>query len=213
MASADFSWQALLRDSEIHPPHVHETSPVMDILFPSYTTLICVVISSMPTSLISSFCASGQMFAAGFLQIPTHGGHPCLGLYTSRYRACYGLTPIRECSCWANNSCGVYTNATGAQRICGRKKVFRPSIRVFGKEACIYCEYSRFVVTKSPASRRLSVRRQTPPPCRRGFPCTRVIFPFFRPVYVVRGCIRCCSRGCETPSAPLGLVPLRGGTV
>ena len=124
MASADFSWQALLRDSEIHPPHVHETSPVMDILFPSYTcliylghfriaigafpysyrTLICVVISSMPTSLISSFCASGQMFAAGFLQIPTHGGHPCLGLYTSRYRACYGLTPIRECSCWANNN-------------------------------------------------------------------------------------------------------------
>ena len=40
-----------------------------------------------------------------------------------------------------------------------------------------------------------------------------VFFPFFRPVYVVRGCVRCCSRGCETPSAPLGLVPLRGGTV
>ena len=28
MASADFSWQALLRVSEMHPPHVHETSPV-----------------------------------------------------------------------------------------------------------------------------------------------------------------------------------------
>ena len=40
MTSADFSWQALLRDSEIHPPHVHETSPVKDILFPSYTCLI-----------------------------------------------------------------------------------------------------------------------------------------------------------------------------
>ena len=40
MASADFSWQALLRDSEIHPPHVHETSPVKDMLFPSYTCLI-----------------------------------------------------------------------------------------------------------------------------------------------------------------------------
>ena len=37
MTSADFSWQALLRGSEIHPPHVHETS---DILFPSYTCLI-----------------------------------------------------------------------------------------------------------------------------------------------------------------------------
>ena len=40
MTSADFSWQALLRGSEIHPPHVHETSPVKDILFPPYTCLI-----------------------------------------------------------------------------------------------------------------------------------------------------------------------------
>ncbi|WP_417009758.1 hypothetical protein, partial [Bacteroides congonensis] len=45
---------------------------------------------------------SGQMFAAGFLQIPLRNGHPCPWLYTSRYRACYGLAPIRECSCWAN---------------------------------------------------------------------------------------------------------------
>ena len=36
------------------------------------------------------------------VQIPTHDGHPCSWLYTSRYRACYGLAPIRECSCWAN---------------------------------------------------------------------------------------------------------------
>ena len=57
----------------------------------------------MPTSLISSFCTSGQMFAAGFLQIPLRNGHPCPWLYTSRYRACYGLAPIRECSCWANH--------------------------------------------------------------------------------------------------------------
>ena len=56
----------------------------------------------MPISLISSFCTSGQMFAASFLQIPTHDGHPCSWLYTSRYRACYGLAPLRECSCWAN---------------------------------------------------------------------------------------------------------------
>ena len=119
MASADFSWQALLRASEVHPPHVHETSPyLLDLLraFPySYRTLICVVISSMPTSLISSFCSSGQMFAAGFLQIPTRDGHPCPWLYTSRYRACYGLAPIRECSCWAKthdgHPClGLYTS-------------------------------------------------------------------------------------------------------
>ena len=61
---------------------------------------------------------------------------------------------------------------------------------------------------------------KTPPPCRgggpqgrRGFPCTRVTFLFFRPVYVIRRCVRCCSRGRKTPSAPSGLVPLRGGTV
>ena len=42
-------------------------------------------------------------------------------------------------------------------------------------------------------------------------PCEKVIFPLFRLVYVVRGCVRGCSRGRETPSAPSGLVPLRGG--
>ena len=40
MASADFSWQALLHVSEFHPSHAHETSPVKDILFPPYTRLI-----------------------------------------------------------------------------------------------------------------------------------------------------------------------------
>jgi hypothetical protein len=29
-------------------------------------------------SLLCSFCSSDQDFAAGFLQIPPHGGHPCL---------------------------------------------------------------------------------------------------------------------------------------
>ena len=51
---------------------------------------------------ISSFCSSGQMFAASFPQIPFCNGQPCSWLYTSRYRACYGLAPVRECSCWAN---------------------------------------------------------------------------------------------------------------
>ena len=77
---------------------------LLDLLrmFPhSYWTLICSVISY--TSLISSFCTSGQMFAASFLQIPPRDGHPCYWLDASRYRACYGLAPIRECSCWANN--------------------------------------------------------------------------------------------------------------
>ena len=67
----------------------------------------------MPTSLISSFCTSGQMFAASFLQIPTRVGHPCPWLYTSRYRACYGLAPIRESSCWANNKGGAPRSRPG----------------------------------------------------------------------------------------------------
>ena len=65
----------------------------------------------MPISLISSFCTSGQMFAASFLQIPTLDGHPCSWLYTSRYRACYGLAPLRECSCWANTKKSRPANA------------------------------------------------------------------------------------------------------
>ena len=47
----------------------HLTLYLLNLLraFPySYRTLIRLVISSMPTSLISSFCTSGQMFAAGF---------------------------------------------------------------------------------------------------------------------------------------------------
>ena len=83
----------------------HLTLYLLNLLraFPySHRTLIRLVISSMPTSLISSFCTSGQMFAADFLQIPPHDGHPCLGLYTSRHRTCYGLAPIRECPCWAS---------------------------------------------------------------------------------------------------------------
>ncbi len=40
MASADFSQQALLRDSEKKHPHVCETSPVKTLFFPSYTRLI-----------------------------------------------------------------------------------------------------------------------------------------------------------------------------
>ena len=63
----------------------HLTLYLLNLLraFPySYRTLIRLVISSMPTSLISSFCTPDQMFAAGFLQIPPHDGHPCLVGYT-----------------------------------------------------------------------------------------------------------------------------------
>ena len=33
---------------------------------------------------------------SGFLQIPPHGGHPCLRLYPSHYRADSGLSPVRN---------------------------------------------------------------------------------------------------------------------
>ena len=47
------------------------------------------------------------------------------------------------------------------------KKKFSGQASVFfWEEACIYCKYSRFVVTQCPASHSLSVRRRTPPPCR-----------------------------------------------
>ena len=46
----------------------------------SYRTSISFAILSSPLGLISDFCPSDQMFAAGFLQIPSRGGHPCLWL-------------------------------------------------------------------------------------------------------------------------------------
>ena len=90
----------------------------------------------MPTSLISSFCTSGQMFAAGFLQIPLRNGHPCPWLYTSRYRACYGLTPIRECSCWANDKKG---GTADSQR---RLFHFRPAQSSTGEKSSLPTPHS-----------------------------------------------------------------------
>ena len=46
----------------------------------SYRTSISFAILSSPLGLLSDFCPSDQMFAAGFLQIPSRGGHPCLWL-------------------------------------------------------------------------------------------------------------------------------------
>ena len=46
----------------------------------SYRTSISFAILSSPLGLLSDFCPSDQMFAAGLLQIPSRGGHPCLWL-------------------------------------------------------------------------------------------------------------------------------------
>ena len=53
-----------------------------------------------------------EVCSAGSIIIQTHGGHPCLRLYTSRYRACYGLAPVRVCSCWANKEKTMADNLT-----------------------------------------------------------------------------------------------------
>ena len=59
----------------------------------SYRTSISCAILSSPLVLISGFCTSDQMFAAGFLQIPYRGGHPCLWLEPSHYQG--GLEHVR----------------------------------------------------------------------------------------------------------------------
>ena len=53
------------------------------------------------------FCSSGQSFAAGFLQIPRHQGHPCLWLYPSHCRADSGLSPVRTCARRAHSKKGL----------------------------------------------------------------------------------------------------------
>jgi hypothetical protein len=48
--------------------------------------------------LLSASCSSGQRFAFGFLQIPSHPGHPCRSANTSPCRVCRGLPPPSECA-------------------------------------------------------------------------------------------------------------------
>ena len=58
-------------------PHVRPS-----IRFLSVRPEVCPWVSRFPTS--------------GFLQIPSHDGHPCLRLYPSHYRADLGLSPVRN---------------------------------------------------------------------------------------------------------------------
>ena len=68
----------------------------------SYWTSVLFATLSTYFSLVSSFCALGQMFAADFFQIPPRDGHPCLSGYTiPTIRARWGLAPVRQCSCRA----------------------------------------------------------------------------------------------------------------
>jgi hypothetical protein len=53
--------------------------------------------SSMAASYAISV-SSGQCFACGFLQIPSHDGHPCRPANSSPCRVCEGLSPSNECA-------------------------------------------------------------------------------------------------------------------
>ena len=71
----------------------------------SYRTSVLLATLSTYFSLISSFCSSSLMFAAGFFQIPPRDGHPCLsGCTIPTIRARWGLTPVRQYSCRAYQS-------------------------------------------------------------------------------------------------------------
>lgn len=58
----------------MYPPHLLRCAPG------SGRALFCLANSPTHLSLICGFCSSGRDFAAGFLQIPPHDGHPCLWL-------------------------------------------------------------------------------------------------------------------------------------
>ena len=101
LASADFSRQALLHGfgkqlitTSVRPPRImalafhlmptsffrklKETPPTVPN---SYRALVCSATLPTVICLVWSFCSLGQMFAAGFLQIPPRDGHPCLWLW------------------------------------------------------------------------------------------------------------------------------------
>ena len=58
----------------IYPPHLPPCAPG------SGSASFCFANSPAQNGLICGFCSSGQGFAAGFLQIPPRGRHPCLWL-------------------------------------------------------------------------------------------------------------------------------------
>lgn len=111
MASADFSQFVVTTANET----ACETSPVkvlsLSLHVPAaftrsssnfWTSVPFATLSVFP-SLICGSCPSGQRFAYSFFQIPSRGGHPCCSAmcFVVAY-AHSGLTPVRECPCWAN---------------------------------------------------------------------------------------------------------------
>jgi len=52
--------------------------------------------------LICDSCSSDRSFAADFLQIPPHNGHPCLKLTVGTINLRIGISPTSKRPCWAH---------------------------------------------------------------------------------------------------------------
>ena len=66
---------------------------------------LCFVMQTHPLHLpLSASCSSDRDFAADFLQIPPHDGHPCLELTLPTIMVCSGFSPYSYRPCRANNS-------------------------------------------------------------------------------------------------------------
>ena len=85
-ASFFFSEPRVQKERHLRSPRVrHDTFTLMPAAFTPARSrqVLGFGMSSYLTPcnrLICDFCSSGQRFAAGFLQIPPHDGHPCLWL-------------------------------------------------------------------------------------------------------------------------------------
>ena len=63
---------------------------IYTVCFVQFRALVCLATLPTDSCLICSFCSSDQRFAADFLQIPPHDGHPCLKLCTWHYKPVLG---------------------------------------------------------------------------------------------------------------------------
>jgi len=63
-------------------------------------------------------CTSGQDFAAGFLQIPPHGGHPCLKLTVGTANPRSGLSPYSYRPCRAHQKTPAQTYTVPGSPAC-----------------------------------------------------------------------------------------------
>ena len=65
------------KNADLHPMYLPHLPPKIP---GSGRALFCFANSPTLNGLLCGFCSSGQDFAASFLQIPTHDGHPCYWL-------------------------------------------------------------------------------------------------------------------------------------